>query len=225
MENLNRIISEKELSSPVQLCNKQGNLNFEATGRSGIPFTECNLSILPLRNKRWNYWAVTTPDFLFSITISFIDYLGMVFAYFLDFICKKYMEKTISPPLGRGCNMPSVVDEGVTFDDNRLSAAFSVAGNHTELKGSSPDFGGSELNADIQITYPSGHQTMSAVIPWTKSYFQYKSKHNCRSATGLIKIGSSNYIMKEILLLLARTLAVVSGLFLLLELVIFFWKE
>ncbi len=55
----------------------------------------CHLRGRWLAKKRWNYWAVTTKDHLFSVTISNIDYIGMVFLYFGDFKAKRITEKTI----------------------------------------------------------------------------------------------------------------------------------
>ena len=35
------------------------------------------------RKKRWDYWAVTTDSYVFSITYANLDYLGLVVAQFL----------------------------------------------------------------------------------------------------------------------------------------------
>ncbi len=120
---------KKNYHIPIQLCDENGNLNPEAIGWSRVPLTDCNLSHHPFRKKRWNYWAITTPDFLFSITISNIDYLGMVFTYFLDFKTIRFIEKTISPLFGKGCDMPAGVAEDIVFKDKSLSAAFTTSGN------------------------------------------------------------------------------------------------
>jgi hypothetical protein len=150
-----------------------------------------------MRKKRWNYWAVTTPDFLFSITISNVDYLGMVFAYFFDFKTKRFTEKTLSPLFGKGCNMPESVNESVSFMDPAMSASFTSTLQKTGIHVRCTDFGGLELAADIEIQYPKGHQTMSVVIPWTRRVFQYTSKHNCLPVAGSITLGSDSYKIKK----------------------------
>ncbi len=193
MHNYQRPIKEKEILQPVRLCDEKGKLNPAAVGWSRKPLTTCNLSGHPLRKKRWNYWAITTPDFLFSITISDVDYLGMVFAYFLDFNSKRYIEKTLSPLLGRGCDMPEGVYDPVSFTDPALSASFTPSAEKTRVIVHSPDFGGVKLDSDFEIQHPKKHQTMSVVIPWTRSVFQYTSKHNCLPATGCVQLDAAVY--------------------------------
>jgi hypothetical protein len=193
MRTLNRSILEKEILSPVNLCDAKGNLNPEAVGWSRIPLTRCNLSRHLLRKKRWNYWAVTTPDFLFSITISNVDYLGLVFAYFLDFKSGRYIEKTISSPFGSGCDMPEGVFESVEYRDPKITAVFTTDPHHTDLLVQCPNFSGLPLDARVNIQYPKNHQTMSVVIPWSSRNFQFTSKHNCLPATGSITLGDKRY--------------------------------
>ena len=193
MHNYQRQIKETELLEPVLLCDPAGTLNPRAVGWSRTPLTQCNLSGHPLRKKRWNYWAVTTPDFLFSITISDVDYLGMVFAYFLDFKSKQFIEKTLSPLLGKGCDLPPGVFESVSYSDPQMEVSFTTSPQKTRIQVDSPDFGGSRLSAQFQIIYPKAHETMSVVIPWTPRIFQYTSKHNCLPASGSLKLGSRTY--------------------------------
>ena len=88
--------TEKELTQPVNLCLPNGSLNPDAIGWSRNPIQTCNLSGHPLRKKQWNYWCVTSPTHLFSITLSNIDYMGLAFAYSLDFKTKKFTEQTVS---------------------------------------------------------------------------------------------------------------------------------
>jgi hypothetical protein len=193
VHNYQRPIKETELLHPVSLCDQPGTLNPKAVGWSRTPLTECNLSGHLLRKKRWNYWAVTTPDFLFSITISDVDYLGMVFAYILDFKSKQFIEKTLSPLLGKGCDLPSGVFESISYSDPKMEASFTTTPDKTNILVECPDFGGSNLSANFQIKYPKAHQTMSVVIPWTPRIFQYTSKHNCLPASGSVKLATKTY--------------------------------
>ncbi len=193
MHNYQRPIKETELLQPVNLCSQPGTLNPKAVGWSRTPLTECNLSGHPLRKKRWNYWAVTTPDFLFSITISDVDYLGMVFAYFLDFKSNQFIEKTLSPLFGKGCDLPPDVFSSVSYSDPKMEATFTTTPGKTNIQVACPDFGGSTLAAHFQIKYPKAHQTMSVVIPWTPRIFQFTSKHNCLPASGSVKLDGKTY--------------------------------
>jgi hypothetical protein len=197
MHNYKRPVKETEITQPVKLCVQHGILNPKAVGWSRFPLTDCNLSGHPLRKKSWNYWAVTTPDFLFSITISNVDYLGMVFAYFFDFKSKLFIEKTISPLFGRGCVMPAGVFTSVAYTDSKMTASFTTSPENTGILVECSDFGGMKLSANIQVRYPKAHQTMSVVIPWTPRIFQYTSKHNCLPAAGSIKLATKTYKIKD----------------------------
>ena len=101
---------ESELTTPVKLCRPDGTLNPEAVGWSRTPLHTCNLSGRWPRKKRWNYWAVTTENYLFSATVSNVDYSGLVFVYLADFANDLFSETTLIVPLGRGCDLPQTVD-------------------------------------------------------------------------------------------------------------------
>ena len=71
--------SERELSTdyPIQISLPDGRLNPESIGWSRQPVQVSNLHGYALRKKRWNYWCVVTPDSLFSVTLSNVDYMGL----------------------------------------------------------------------------------------------------------------------------------------------------
>ncbi|HEY3367062.1 MAG TPA: DUF2804 family protein [Symbiobacteriaceae bacterium] len=69
--------AERELTTPVLLCDDRGRLNPAAAGWSRRPLHTCNLKGRWPRKKRWNYWCITTDRHLFSATLSDIDYMGL----------------------------------------------------------------------------------------------------------------------------------------------------
>src|SRR3989337_874275 len=87
---------EREIAEAVNLCDAKGRLLPAAVGWSRQPLHTCNLRRHPLRKKRWNDWAVTSDRYLFSVTLASVDYMGMAFAYFLDFETGRYAEKTVT---------------------------------------------------------------------------------------------------------------------------------
>ncbi|MEW5786185.1 MAG: DUF2804 domain-containing protein [Bacillota bacterium] len=184
---------ERELTGPVLLCDNRGRLNREAVGWSRRPLHRCNLSGRPLRKKRWNYWCVTTKRFLFSATVSDIDYLGMAFVYFLDFETKFFHEMTIATPFGRGCRLPDTVDGDVVFKHRQLEASFIREDEGSRIRVTCPAFGGRALAADILVCYPAGHETLNVVIPWDERRFQFTSKQNTLPVTGRVTLGDAAY--------------------------------
>ena len=69
---------EVELTSPIDLCLPNGRLNPAAVGWSRTPLHRCNLNGRWPRKKRWNYWAITTDTHLFSVTVTNLDYAGLL---------------------------------------------------------------------------------------------------------------------------------------------------
>lgn len=188
---------EIELNNPVNLCDQNGHLNPQAVGFSRTPLHTCNLKGFWPRKKRWNYWCITTPDYLFSITHSNIDYLGMAFAYYLDFSSKRFIEQTVMVPLGRGFVMNETVQGELHYNHSQMKLDFVDQGEKIELRVDSPNFGGLTLKVDLQITRPVGHETLNVVIPWSLNRFQFTSKQQCLPVTGKVCVGNEGRVVEN----------------------------
>lgn len=188
-----RVYHERELTEPVSLCLPGGCLNREAVGWSRYPIHNCRLTGSPLRKKRWNYWCVITDRFLFSATLSDIDYLGLAFIYFLDFESLDFHELTVNRLLGQGCDLGDFVSDDALFEDRRLKLSFKTTGSSTEIKAECPDFGGREFLADLSLIHAKGHETLNVVIPWSDHRFQFTSKQHTIPTTGTITVGDRVY--------------------------------
>src|SRR3990172_901047 len=120
---------EKEIAEAVNLCDARGRLLPGAAGWSRRPLHTCNLSGHPLRKKRWNYWCITSDRYLFSVTLASVDYMGMAFAYFLEFDTGRFVEKTVTVPFGRGCVLPDTVRGNVFLSHPDISLRFAPHGH------------------------------------------------------------------------------------------------
>ena len=180
---------EPELSEEVKLCLTDGRLNPDAVGWSRKPLHNCNLRGGFLRKKRWNYWAVTTKNFLFSATLSNIDYLGLAFVYFLDFETNFFHELTIARPLGKGCKLGNFVIDDLFFKDVNMKLSFLIKEEGTILQVDCPNFNGQNLSANLTANRHSNHESLNVVIPWSSKHFQFTSKENTLPVTGTVKIG------------------------------------
>jgi hypothetical protein len=181
--------TEKELTTPVFLCRADGSLNPASVGWSRTPLHTCNLSGRWPRKKRWNYWAVTTEDYLFSATVSNVDYSGLVFVYLADFAADLFEETTLIVPLGRGCSLPETVNDDVRFAGKGMRIAMIQTGSGVDLAVDIDDFAGQALSARFTITTPPGHETLNVVIPWDARTFQFTSKQNTLPAEGAVDWG------------------------------------
>jgi len=188
--------NEPKLVAPANLCLKNGLLNRDAVGWSRFPLHNCRLAGSPLRKKRWNYWCITTDRFLFSVTLSNIDYLGLAFVYMLDFETKEFHELTVTRLFGSGCKLKDYVQNSAAFEDDKLTFSFTSDLEFTEIKVDCPDFGGKTLSANLTVTSPPGHESLNVVIPWSDSRFQFTSKQNTLPVTGRVIIGDKQYDAK-----------------------------
>ena len=71
-----RTITERELTSPVALVGADGRLNPEAIGWTRTPMHDTSGidgRRVWGRNKRWEYWGVTTPTHVIALTVSSLD--------------------------------------------------------------------------------------------------------------------------------------------------------
>ncbi len=180
---------EDEIFSHVALCNSNGNLNPAARGFSRQSLQTCNLKRHSLRKKKWNYWCFTNNDYLFSITISNVDYMGMVFAYFLDMKTKEYIELTVSTLFGLGCELNENVPGAISFQKSKMSVDFNDNGKEVFIRAIAPKFGIHKLEAEFMVKRSDNHETLNVTIPWSYERFQFTSKQTCLPVTGFVKLG------------------------------------
>jgi hypothetical protein len=188
-----REYSEKEITESVLLCDAGGRLNREAVGWTRKPLHICNLSGRWPRKKKWNYWCITSDDFIFSVTLANIDYIGLAAIYIVDVASEKKYEKTIATPFGAGCNMPDQVERDISFDRKGVKFSLIHSDEKIKLRLECGNFNGESLKADVEIGKPSGHETLNVVIPWSSNLFQFTSKQNCLPTTGEVSFGDKIY--------------------------------
>jgi hypothetical protein len=182
---------EPELTSEVDLCDSRGNLNPSAVGWSRHPFHNCNLKGHWPRKKRWNYWAITNPTHLFSVTLSNIDYMGLPFLYVLDFETKAFAEKTLLIPFGAGCHLPPQVEGDIDYTNPKMPIRMTHVKGGIQMECSCPDLGGKPFKASLFVHQPSGHETLNVVIPWSARQFQFTSKQNTLPTEGTMTWGDA----------------------------------
>lgn len=182
---------QREIYHCVNLCNKGGELNPESIGWGCFPFANCNLSHHAFRKKKWNYWAITSPEAVFSATIANVDYFGLVGVSLLDFESQKVTECGFATPLGIGCNMPQKADESVAYKMPGLKVSFIDEKGYTLIKLDSIS-----LKAVLKVFRTIGYETLNVVVPWSKQQFQFTSKQTCLPVEGWVKAGNKIYNFK-----------------------------
>ena len=179
---------EPEITAPVALCGANGLLNRDAVGWSRHPLHRCNLPPSLARKKKWNYWAVTSEDLLFSATIADVERAQTAGAYLFERRSQRHIDLGAVVAPGT-IVMPEGVGGDIVIDHPRLRVALLDEGSGTRIRVDALDFGGMPLQADILVERPAGHETLNVVIPWAHDTFQYTSKRNTLPASGFVRIG------------------------------------
>lgn len=180
------------------LCRSDGSLNPDAAGFSRHPLHTANLNGPWGRQKRWDYWCVTSTDCALSVTYADLDYLGLVAVSLLDFKRKSFAEVARVIPLGRHMQQPATVaGDDIQFRSVGLRCSIREQPGMTRLAASFTRLLGPDLHADITILRPATHQSLNVVIPWSSTRFQFTSKQNTLPASGTVKLGRREYQFGE----------------------------
>ncbi len=195
---------EPEITSAIDLCGSDGRLNPAAAGWSRTPLHRANLRGWG-RTKRWEYWCVTSPTHLVSVTVSDLDFMALNSVYVLEYAGEGRpaveFERTALVPFGRGVSLPEgIAGSGgphgadVTVGPDkpgkrqvRVSLTHEPGGTRLRARAVSPD--GLPVELDVFAALPEGHETLSVVVPWNAERFQFTSKHTARPASGTLRLG------------------------------------
>ena len=189
---------QNQLTQTGKLLDPDGHLT--QVGWSPQPLLDCNLeearfyslrALQRFRIKRWDYYAVFTPQHFFSATIANLGYAGNIFVYILDLVTGELHEEGLVIPLSRGIKLPRNSDQGEScFEDQRARLQFEVLPEGRHIRVNWPAFhDGRGVLADILLRQTSEHESMTIVIPIKKNRFYYNRKINCLPAEGSLKFG------------------------------------
>ncbi len=147
--------------------------------------------------KRWDYFGITTPTHFFSFTISDIGYLGMVFAYVINFDKKTHHEETIAIPFASGVQIARNSTEGITkYKNKNVSLLLIKLPGKRTLSVSWKNFeNNQDLNAEITINEKPEHELMNLVIPIGEKRFYFNRKTNCLPASGSIEYMGEKHLI------------------------------
>jgi hypothetical protein len=189
---------QTELTQPGPLLDAQGRL--AQIGWSRQPVLECNLEnarfyalkfLQRFRIKRWDYYAVFTPQRFFSATIADLGYAGNIFVYSMDFTSGDLHEEGAVIPLGQGMSLPRDSTSGETvFKNKQMSLRFQAGPGERQVFVDWPGYHkGRGIKAEITLRCPPEHESMTIVIPIGEKRFYYNRKINNMPASGTIDYG------------------------------------
>lgn len=195
---------QQELKQHGKLLDNYGCL--AQVGWARQPQLTCNLenarfyalrSLQRFRIKRWDYYAVFTPERFFSATIADLGYAGNIFVYTLDFASGNLHEEGLVIPFGKGIVLPRDSVAGETFFNNqKATLRFQVDAGERRVFVDWPGFhSGRGIQAEIALSCPPEQESMTIVIPIGQKRFYYNRKINCMPAAGYIQYGDRREIL------------------------------
>ncbi|MCX7521812.1 DUF2804 domain-containing protein [Microbacterium sp. STN6] len=190
---MSRMVAEREITERVPLCGADGRLNPAAVGWSRHPLIDTSAigrgRAAWGRNKRWEYWAVTTPTHLLSLTVSSLDYAAVHGVMVHDRRTGETIERGAVAPLGSSATLPASLADGPARARTRsLSIDIEETEAGTRLRAQSEG-----VSLDVVAARPAGHEALAVVVPWSPRRFQYTVKDVARPATGHVRVGDTEY--------------------------------
>ena len=174
---------EPEITQAVDLCLPDGRLNPAAVGWTRKPLHRANLRGWG-RNKRFEYWCITTPELAVAINVSHGDYRVTLATFFLNLkTLAAFSEAEIHwLPRSRVDAMPERSGQGAVIgrgDAMRIEMLPTATG--TMLRAATP-----RLSVELDVIEAPGHESMGVVVPWDERHFQYTRKDNCLPVRGRV---------------------------------------
>lgn len=188
-------MNERELLSQISLTTSDGNLNREAVGWARRPLVDTS-GIGGRhswgRNKRWEYWNITTPTHILALTVSSLDYAAVHEVWIFDRGSRQVWSKSATVVPTRGIELPPSLNVGpVRARAKGLAIDLVPNGNETRLQAK---IAGASF--DVTVTRPTDHDCLAVVVPWSDSKFQYTVKDVALPAAGSVVIDGSTFAVE-----------------------------
>ncbi len=182
------MLVETEITNPVALTLPNGRLNPAAVGWTRTPLHDTSGIGRGLRrwgrNKRWEYWAVTTPTHILGLTVSSLDYAAVHELWVLDRATGQPIGANVTGVLGGSATLPASLAEGpARTRTKKLSIDITEVPGGTRLQAKTP-----RVRLDIMAARPEGHESLGVVVPWNERQFQYTVKDVARPASGTVSV-------------------------------------
>ncbi|MBB5826311.1 DUF2804 domain-containing protein [Micromonospora carbonacea] len=176
---------EREITAPVDLCLPDGRLDPAAIGWTRRPLHRANLRGWG-RTKRWEYWGVVTPAHVIGVVVSSLDYAGVHSLYVLDRATGEEVVTEAVVPLARGVELPERSGVGPVTARGPVTVDVDQRPDGTTLRATAGD-----VEVDLAMPLPAGHESLGVVVPWGQRRFQYTVKDVGRPVRGRLRVGGA----------------------------------
>lgn len=178
------MLMESEITAPVALVLPNGRLNPAAVGWTRTPLHDTSGIGRGRqrwgRNKRWEYWAVTSPTHIIALTVSSLDYAAVHELWVLDRSTGESIGANVTAILGGSATLAPSLGEGLARARTRkLRIDLDEVPGGTRLRAVTD-----RVRLDVVAERPAGHESLGVVVPWNERQFQYTVKDVARPASG-----------------------------------------
>lgn len=183
---------EREITGRRPLVRPNGRLDRDAVGWMRSPLLDTS-GIDGRRawgrNKRWEYWNVTTPTHLLALTVSSIDYAAVHEVWVFDRCTEESVQLGVTGILGRSATLPANLGDGPARARTRhLTIDIDEEPGGTRLRAAIPG-----ASFDVLAARPEGHEALGVVVPWSDRRFQYTVKDIARPASGTVTVDGQEH--------------------------------
>jgi Domain of unknown function (DUF2804), N-terminal/Domain of unknown function (DUF2804), C-terminal len=190
-------VQEREITSEVFLCLPTGRLNPDAVGWTRVPLHNTDRigrgSYGWGRNKRWEYWAITTPTHILALTVSSLDFAAVHEVWVFDRATQKSFRASAVGVLSGSVTLPGTLGAGPARATTKdLTIEIDELSNGTRLRASSTS-GTTPVSFDVTAERPNGHESLGVVVPWSQRLFQYTVKDVARPAHGSVTVDGREF--------------------------------
>lgn len=151
-----------------------------------------NLRGRRFRTKKWDYWAVLAGDLAIGLVYADVGYLGLSSVWWGDLRTGETGGHDVAIPFARGVSLPDLPGTAtLRLDHPKLQMRLAETIDGTQLFARWTEDDGSAGELDVTVELPVGHESLSVVIPWSDSTFQFTTKDQARPVTGrLVRRGT-----------------------------------
>lgn len=179
---------DREITQAVDLTLPNGRLNPAAVGWTRTPLHRTDGighgRVGWGRNKRWEYWAITSPTHVVAVVVSDIGYAAVPSLFVLDRLSGEQISTDAISLLGRDTVLPGTLDGGVgRARAKNLSIDIEPASGGTRVWVRSE-----RVELDVVARLEPGHERLGVAVPWGDRLFQYTVKDPARPAVGHVVV-------------------------------------
>lgn len=186
---------EREITAPVELCLPSGLQNPAAVGWSRRQWHNTDSLGRGIfgwgRNKRWEYWAITTPTHIIALTIAGLDFACLQQLWVLDRETMTPIDSVSIGALNSQVRLAGTLGEGPSRARSKtMSIDIDEVAGGTRLRAQT-----ARVRLDVVASIPETHEAMGVSAPFSKFLAQYTVKDVDRPASGRLWIDGEEFIV------------------------------